>query len=500
MSIIKINKSGFSIAEALVTMLIVALIIMITLPIITKRGVKGSGTSGGWECRFNPVTGKHESITIKTPQNVDPSAPPESYGKVSDDGSSCIFTPPKSARNFTVNVIGGGGGGAAASTEADELNADLGGSTFVPKYTGMYNILVIGGGGSGGCTNCGHGPAQDGALGGGAGGVNFQKDYTLQKGKTYSLQVGSGGVIDNIDQYRADGVKGGDSYIKNQEGATLIQATGGTGGFGGEHGGFMSFDGTMCQPRSGWQNRGISGTPHIGPALNMQDAIKNKSDPRGVNTTTPGYICTSSDTCINNEIKEALGQFAGSGIGAGGSGGPKNQSCGQPGQRGLIRITYSGLYAGGGGHAGTHIYKIFKKLPAEIVVKIGKGGVGGSINNSDGKPGENSAFGNLAVAGGGSGGRVKEVIGPSKPKGYLEGAPGGESPLGGFYPGGLMNGNTLLDGLKTNTSDPNLMYPGAGGGGGASKDKKNCSASNEYEGCWGKGGRGEIGLVRVEWN
>ncbi len=559
------NRHGFSIAEALITMLIIVLIILMTMPVITKRSPKGSGLTGRWECRLNPETGKYESITTiidrKTGKEApnDPNNPKQEYGRVAEDGKSCIFTPPKSARNFTVNVIGGGGGGAAGSIAEDYAvkEASAGSWAFVPKYTGLYNILLIGGGGAGGSTECKYGPAADGGLGGAAGGVLIKKNYQLEKGKTYTVIVGAGGIgpMDGFGTNEGHGKPGGDTMLKLPTGGQLV-ATGGKGGFGGNHK-FLS--GKECKPTDGWQNQGLPGSPVINK--NMQQSLKSTSDPRwGGNTIKPGYICEkngSTVTCVNDEVKELLSSFASSYVGAGGYGAVKNDTDGYSGHDGAALISFSGLYAGGGGQAGTHLYKTFKKLPAEITVKVGAGGIGGLRENEDGKAGQGSAFGNLAVAGGGSGGRVKSILGPSEPNKFIAGGDGGASPLGGILRGGLFNGSSSMNGM--NDVDINNGYAqldetiyGAGGGGGASKDKKICAKNtttamkpkslfellcpmtvaavkpmqpNEftdewvdngwaptvvppktedndinYTDCWGRGGRGAPGLVRVEWN
>ncbi len=561
---LKLNKYGFSIAEALVTMLIIALIILMTMPVITKRTPKGSGITGRWECKLNPETGQYESITTiidrKTGQPVadDPSNPKQEYGRVAEDGKSCIFTPPKSARNFTVNVIGGGGGGAAGSVAEDYAvkESTAGSWAFVPKYTGLYNILLIGGGGAGGSTECKYGPAADGGLGGAAGGVLVMKDYRLEKGKTYTVIVGAGGIgpMDGYGSNEGHGNPGGNTMLRLPTGGELV-ATGGRGGFGGTH---KVLFGKECQPTDGWELQGLPGIPILN--RDMQQSLKSTSDPRwGGNTAKPGYICEKNGndvTCVNNEVKELLSSFASSYVGAGGYGAIKNDTDGYNGHDGAALISFSGLYAGGGGNAGTHLYKTFKKLPSEITVKVGAGGIGGLRENEDGKAGQGSAFGNLAVAGGGSGGRVRSILAPSEAKGYAEGGNGGASPLGGVLSGGLIDGNNSMNGM--NDVDVNNGYAqlddsiyGAGGGGGASKDKKICAknttsalkpkslyellfpmtyasqntAPEDYPGewydngwvpstvppktedndlnytdCWGRGGRGAPGLVRVEWN
>lgn len=562
---IKLKKEGFSIAEALVTMLIVALIILMATPVITKRSPKGSGLTGRWECKLNPETGEYQSITTIIDRTTgkeaepDPANPKQEYGRVAEDGKSCIFTPPKSARNFTVNVIGGGGGGAAGSVAEDYAvkEASAGSWAFVPKYTGLYNIIIIGGGGAGGSTECKYGPAANGALGGAAGGVLVRKNYTLEKGKTYTVIVGAGGIgpMEGFGSNEGHGKPGGDSMIKFPEGGQLV-ASGGKGGFGGNH---KVLSGKECKPTSGWQSQGISGTPMLNKS--MQQSLKSTSDARwGGNTAKPGYVCEKNGnnvTCVTNEVKEMLSSFASSYVGAGGYGAVKNDTGGYNGHDGAVLISFSGLYAGGGGKAGTHLYKTFKKLPAEINVRVGAGGIGGLRENEDGKAGQGSAFGNLAVAGGGSGGRIRAVLGPSEPNFYIEGEDGGASPLGGILRGGLYGGTVSMNGL--NDVDVNNGYAeisgdifGAGGGGGASKDKKNCAKNQtgamkpkslfemlcpmtfaalkpmtteeypdewvdsgwaptivppkeeendlDYTDCWGRGGRGATGLVRVEWN
>lgn len=490
-------KSGFSIAEALTTMLIVSLIILMTMPLFSQKKQRGSGYTGKWECRIDSATGTVESVSETA-----------GVGRVGPDGKSCIFTPPKSARNFSVNVIGGGGGGAAASTEADAFVVTSGMKNFIPEYTGLYTIVLVGGGGAGGCTECGYGPARGGGLGGGAGGVSIMKDVTLKKDAVYVLEVGNGGVITNQHSQEADGVIGNPTYFHFPDGSSM-SALPGTGGFGGHH---QAFHGKKCVPNDGWRSKGVGGKNRTylsgssfstsGPT-SMQNALKNTSDNYSTsNRPNPGYVCDSSGTCITNELTKLLGSSASYTVGRGGWGATRDDTCGQPGKNGLAMVKFSGLYGGGGGDGGTHTYKNFKKLPAEVVVRVGVGGKGGIEENSDGEPGTSSAFGNL-TAGGGAGGRVKAVVGPATQP--LAGASGGASPFGGILSGGFGSGNSLINGLNNMETNNGIvatsedMY-GAGGGGGGAKDKTQCSVSDGYKGCWGQGGHGVNGIVRVEWN
>lgn len=96
---------GFSIAEALVVLLIVSLVVILTAPMITKKkkNLNSNATHGKWACKY--INGALHSASA---EDVDKDLPPDNQWQ-----AGCQF--PSIAKNVKylwVEVYGGGGGGA----------------------------------------------------------------------------------------------------------------------------------------------------------------------------------------------------------------------------------------------------------------------------------------------------------------------------------------------------------------------------------------------------
>ncbi len=179
------EKQGFSLAEALITLLIVCLITLASIPILTKkRRNLDEGQRGMWICSRNSA-GQYVYWDKNNP--VGQKDNPDSWVTT----NKCVFTPPAGADRFSITVIGGGGGGGNGESVHEVLaRTDGGNSTsFSPSKTGMYDVIVIGGGGGGGAyqntNNC--------SGGGGGGGGMFSGLIPLYQGSSYSLRSGRGG-------------------------------------------------------------------------------------------------------------------------------------------------------------------------------------------------------------------------------------------------------------------------------------------------------------------
>ena len=155
---------------------------------------------------------------------------------------------------------------------------------------------------------------------------------------------------------------------------------------------------------------------------------------------------------------------------------------------------------GGGGNAGDVVYKTIKRLPSEVIVKVGLGGAGGTTDGQDGYQGQPSAFGAYAVATGGNGGKAAAV---TTTETTVKGEDGRPSPLGGFYEGstGAKNAENNMDNNNGVVAPAGDLY-GAGGGGGGFKRLvgRPLPGMDTSDYGVGKGGRGASGIVRVEWN
>lgn len=94
----KIVINGFSLAETLMTLLLIAAIVVMTTPsLIYKFKKKEIVQHGIWECKLegaahSVIKRQKDGTLIEGPTNT---------------GNSCTFTPPLGARNFHVDICGG---------------------------------------------------------------------------------------------------------------------------------------------------------------------------------------------------------------------------------------------------------------------------------------------------------------------------------------------------------------------------------------------------------
>ena len=160
MSNMKKKTKAFTLAEALILLLIAALIAAALVPVITRKH-RDVAEHGKWICTLNSQ-GQHVIKTIYR-------------GKTSDfkvaANDECIFTPPANAKDFTLRAVGGGGGGAggtAGDFESVYNSLSEGASgTFADTVDtdGYYTLIVTGSGGGGGGMACGEAKEQTTAQG-----------------------------------------------------------------------------------------------------------------------------------------------------------------------------------------------------------------------------------------------------------------------------------------------------------------------------------------------
>ncbi len=145
------KNNGFSLAEALMALLIVSLITIATIPVITKK-TRMKEEHGRWMCTIDKNTGDH--IQWMTGSSVEASDS-ESWTVA---GRNCAFMPPSKAKNFSITAVGGGGGGAGAGSKSEVWD-----KSFAVEYYGKYRFLAVGGGGASADGDVGNGA--DGAPG-----------------------------------------------------------------------------------------------------------------------------------------------------------------------------------------------------------------------------------------------------------------------------------------------------------------------------------------------
>lgn len=468
---------GFSLAEALITLLVVSIITIATIPVITKKKRNIDNSHGKWMCMLNSA-GQHIMWT-----NGSVGKPNDPTTWATTGKNYCEFVVPGQARNFAISAVAGGGGGASAESKTQMWTSD-----FAVNYYGTYKMVAIGGGGAGGKTKC-----YKKAGGGGAGGVAYSSVYLDSSTTQIKMYKGSSPSPDD-GNYNAPG--GEDSYIKrvyrNSSGSMaevdILYAGGGEGGNG--RWGLEN----MCKHGDG--KGGTYGKVTSGMSLNTSTA-KGVSGCGGV--TCFGYISSSTFNTLNSFVSPYR-VYSGTNASSPGRGGQPNRSTGadsygygRQGNAGYTIAMTKYFRAGGGGKAGQAVSNKFYPSFNEkkIRVTVGKGGAGGQSSQSgnnylsaNGKDGGNTVVGELFGLNGGAGGKVLDDV---KALSKISGEDGEKTPI--FYKnppilgyGGFSGSNYYANGFNANGA-------GAGGGGGGLNT----------DGVAGNGGNGASGYVIIEW-
>ena len=234
------KKPAFSLAEALITLLIVCLITLASIPVLTKkRRDLSDGSKGMWICTRNS-SGNYVYWNKSNP--VGDKDNPDTWQLTNTD--SCIFTPPVRQGRFSITMIGGGGGGGDAESIYLEKATVTNGQTtsFSPGEDGHYLVEVVGGGGGRGDT-VGSSEINGAASGAGGSGAGIAGYLYLLKGTTYSLKGGAAGTTGHSEYHsgynrgsnsRTPGSAGGTSFFKAESGGTdnttWLEVSGGGGG------------------------------------------------------------------------------------------------------------------------------------------------------------------------------------------------------------------------------------------------------------------------------
>lgn len=226
----KSKKNGFTLAEALVALLVMSLILIAAMPVITrkKRSIERV-THGAFACYWDngALVGKYLTGQKTSGANT--------VYDAQEGRQGCYFTPPAGAKNFVVTTVGGGGGGASAGAAAEEskqVYSSPGAGSYKVPFTGTYKMLIVGGGGGGGrADQIFHLLLAENvkrrACTGAKGAMVYISAVNLSKDDNLSIKVGSGGGAST--SYTSPGHSGSESYVKNKDGNIAI-AYGGGGG------------------------------------------------------------------------------------------------------------------------------------------------------------------------------------------------------------------------------------------------------------------------------
>ena len=525
--------TGFSLAETLITLLIVTVVVIASVPVITKKKATPAEPSGTWMCTLNSQ-GQH--VVWETgDKNMNDADQWKTTGK-----NYCEFSVPKGARNFAITAIGGGGGGAGAGLESKVWT-----TSFNIPYAGRYKMAAIGAGGNGAKGPDGGGKNVPG--GGGAGGVAFAEYEFTDNVKKLTL---TRGYVNSNTTNNQNGTQGGSSKISatyqdnlyNNQTVDLVTAEGGYGGRGCYYAGlFMA-----CNK---WQDyyskQGSVSISNINNDYIKTIETKNfNSDTGDGDAQCNGLYCFGYRTVAHQlEVNKKMEPFVFFNVynsrgglvrdtyeGQYGRGGTAlhqaerrqdnkyNVYYKQPGRDGYVMVITSLHKPGLGGEAGEHIERTFYSEfdSKKLKVIIGKGGTGGSAGSSEPvgnvynpavstkKPteatdGTSTQIVGLITLDGGKHGKSLQKN-DIKAMEEAKGGDGEPSPLRNSKKlvevgsdtdllkkyqtglGGLSQGNTSVDGQTS-------FFYGAGGGGGGVNSNSQA----------GKGANGSSGFVMIEW-
>ena len=360
---IKFKMPAFSLAEAFITLLIVCLITLASIPILTKKKrTLNEFASGKWMCTLN----SHNQYVVYSSQDPHGDINNPDTWRTSQGGAGCTFLPPQNAKNFGVTLIGGGGGGKdGVSKRQDYIN---GNESFTPSEDGEYYLFVSGGGGGG----AGGAPQSDFSGGSGGAGAYYLAKVKLYGGYTYTGIVGGGGakVDSEWNTHSKTAETGGpSSFMKAGSNNYGVTAYGGSGG-----------QNRNCKKKECW-----GGYPGTGGTLTVSNSFKNNNEitrilaGNGASASPEVPAHVNSPGAANTLPKEYSGlsgdlSYGGGGKGAGGNGLLDDKGAGKSGQNGAVKLWQIIKKGGQGGEAAKLTYYSFPNIKGKLVVTIGKGG------------------------------------------------------------------------------------------------------------------------------
>lgn len=515
-----IYPNGFSLAEALMTLLIISIITIASIPVITKKKRNYDDTPHGeWTCEYNEQ-GMHSSWSQDSPTPV-------------VNSSYCEFVPPAKAKSFIVKAVGGGGGGGAGFSEL-RLDAMYPGETKTIDFlaNNKYDIVMVGGGGGGGGGNDERGGTR--GYGGGSGAAvsfTFTPSYDI----SYTIKVGeggSGGNGDNGKHSAGSGTAGGDTTFGG-----IVIAGGGTGGEGVRYNRApygckrvkLTLGGKCFQYMLGGipidqipsecvinTELGCAGKyAYSDPTGNLKITnVKSKNGKDGTQQTqgsTTSYYSsiigekmmqpTYSYPWPSRGTSQNLASMKAGSIGMGGYGGQGKSASGNSGIGGYAAVKSDILVAGSAGQAAAPVIYPSAMIKNKIRVYLGKGGRGGRVTSSttatNPSDGTSTVVGDILTAPFGRAGENKAIYPSSSTVSYVKGEDGGVS---GF----ATDETPSFGGRSGGTSDSNsnaraaTAFGGGGGGGGALRASQYGTAT--YNTVYsGNGADGAPGKVIIKW-
>lgn len=514
---IKLPKSvhldGFSLAEALITLLIVCIITLASVPVITKKKRNLEQMSHGeWTCEINEE-GKHASWSEDSPSPV------------VNDGY-CDFVPPPRAKSFIIKAVGGGGGGGAGFSELKLVTLYPGDNRTIDFLANnSYEVALIGGGGGGGGGNDERGGTR--AHGGGSGAAasfTFTPTYNI----SYSISAGTGGYGGHGDDGKhsgGDGSNGGDTSFGG-----IVFAGGGTGGMAIQYDGpgsscitmkpsliCMSNPGTPSTKPNCWRNTGYG----CGGKFSVSDptgnfkmtnlkSIDGKDGTRNASGASTSYYSayigekmlqpTYSFPWSSRGTAGNLTAMKSGSIGLGGYGGQGKNSSGTNGIGGYAAVKSDILAGGSAGQSAQMMLYPVSTIDKKLRITLGRGGKGGknvftSSSHTMEEPtdGTMTKVGDLFNAPPGRAGENKHVR-PDSPMSAL--VAGEDGPVSGILTNEEPSyGGRTVGGLTEPNSNAAITtsFGGGGGGGGAIRTTAYGTSgyTNVYSGDGADGGNGK---------
>ena len=539
------NFFAFTLAEVLVTMMVIVLLAVASVPTLKKfkENREAAQDKHSWAAMYVTKNGSESLVVYKD-------------GAVCSDcvsGNMAKFTPPQGINRFNVTVIGGGGGGAAGDATSgssktyypDMMGTD---NIFSPPHDGVYRIVAVGGGGGAGGSGalCSGSDGYSGGaviatanlsrgkdyvvVAGRGGGGGKGKDIWDVLGNTFNpfkltfhvynlfLQVGTFNAINLVDSVfpstQQDGGGRGVPSAVSGDGIALVAGS----GIGGKY--------RRKKFPFSCRYAGPKYKDNI-PSTVSGSAIVSYSK---VDPDKDRYLCKTSTKCRLQDLTTAVEGGITSEWTFGNGGEHRGHGHnGNDGSGGFVQIGELPVFGGGGGQSGSVAFYSYERSPLDpgsdktyVEVYVGKGGAGGTagattLADRQGKDGQFSRFGNRIIADGGAGGDVKQSnananaattatefkahgvngVVASVSSAWLSRQSSVFSSMVDVLYGGYEADASKINGqghAQNNTGTLLNAIPGTGGGGGGAYTTSNNSAYGA-----GNGGNGATGLVLVTW-